>query len=429
LRASVEAATLARMRPCPRGVLLALVACLAGCAGATQRIPIVRTATGAGSTTESDVHEALGVWATNFASLVGAAADRIHSESRDRVIRRHAVLWQLRMIPLARLAAFRPDAKGAYVASLAVASAQHDYLATGEGSALFGAHQEIAIEAASKLERDLIDLGDTFLNERQLKRLRGEVDELVAQRPMYGLFSADVLIQGLADPDVRDRFEWVVSLPMTPFRALAGVSDTAQAVQNFNETAREFTEVVNELPQLTRWQLELLLYDAEELEAIERALAAAASMAESAQDLSNTAAELPASLGAELTAQVRHARAAIAELDAALARAEKLAAPLSHVADRVGEASAQWTTLIAELRSDDAEEDGGRPFDVREYESAATRINEASSGVRALVEEINRLDASGARALLNGATWRAAILIAFFFAALGVYRALVSRLR
>jgi len=415
------------MRPHLSSVLLALMACLAGCAAVTQHIPMLMPGAGSGSATEADVHEALGVWAANFASLVGAAADRIHGESSDRVTRRHAVLWQLRMVPLARFAAFRPDAKGGYVASLAVAIAQHAYLTTGEGAALFGAHQEIAIEAASKLERDLVDLGHTFLDERQLARLRGEVDELVAQRPMYGLFTADKLVQGLADPEVRDRFEWVVALPMTPFRALAGMSDTAQAVQNFNDTAREFTEVVSALPQLTRWQLELLLYDAEELDSVERALAAATSMAESAQGLSNTAAELPASLGAELAAQVRDARAAIADLDAALARAENLAAPLTHVADRVGEASAQWTTLIAELRSDD--EDGGRPFDVREYESAAARINEASSGVRALVEEINRLDASGARALLNGATWRAALLIGVFFCALGAYRLLVSRLR
>jgi hypothetical protein len=49
--------------------------------------------------------------------------------------------------------------------------------------------------------------------------------------------------------------------------------------------------------------------------------------------------------------------------------------------------------------------------------------------VRALVEELNRLDASGARALLNGATWRAALLIAVFFSALATYRLLISRLR
>jgi hypothetical protein len=109
---------------------------------------------------------------------------------------------------------------------------------------------------------------------------------------------------------------------MAPFRALSGGSDTAQAVQNFNETAREFTEVVSGLPQQSRWQLALLLYDAEELESVERALAAAESMAEGAQGMSSAAAALPSSLGAEMTARIHEARAAIADLDTALARAE-----------------------------------------------------------------------------------------------------------
>ena len=139
--AAAGPATLASMRPYRTGVLLALVACLAGCAGVTQRIPVLRSAGESGATTESDLHDALGVWAASFSSLLGAAADRIHAESRDRVTRRHAVLWQLRMIPLARLAAFRPDPKAGYVASLAVASAHQAYLTTGEGGALFGAQQ------------------------------------------------------------------------------------------------------------------------------------------------------------------------------------------------------------------------------------------------------------------------------------------------
>jgi hypothetical protein len=415
------------MRPYRAAAPLALVACLAGCAGVRDRIPVLRSGSQSSSATESDLHAALGVWAASFASRVGAAADRIHG-ARDRVARRHAVLWQLRMIPLARLAAFRPDPKTAFVASLAVASAQQAYLTTGEGGALFGAQQAIAVEAASHLVQDLIDLGRAFLSERQLARLQGEVDELIAQRPIRGLFMADALIDGFTDPAVRDEFSWVADLPMAPFRALSGMSNTALAVQNFNETAREFTEVVNGLPQLTRWQLELLLYDAEELESVERALAAAESMAEGAQGVSSAAAALPASLGAEMAARIHESRAAIAELDAALARAENLAVPLTHVADRVSEASAQWTTLLAARRAEDVE-DGGRPFDVREYESAAARIAEASHGVRALVEELNRLDASGVRTLLNGATWRAALLIGVFFGALATYRLLVSRLR
>ena len=406
--------------------LLAMSAGLAGCTTVTQRLPaLVGIETGAAATA-SDLRAALGTWATSFTSLVTAACDRIRAESSERSVRRHTLLWQLRMIPLARRAAFRLSAQEGYVAALAIATAQHAYLTEGEGQALFGDQQPIAADAASRLEQEVLALGRVFLDDRQIERLQQEVDTLVAEHPIRGVFAADALVQGFADPKVRGTFGWVVNLPLVPFRALAGVSDTAQAVQNFNETAREFTDTVDELPHQTRWELELLLYDAEELESVERALAAAESFALGAERISGAAETLPAELGAELVARRAEARDAIAELDGALARAEGLAAPLERVAERLGEASAQWTALLAERR---ARQDGGRPFDVREYESAAGQIADASREIRALVTELNGLDASGVEALVDRAAWRAALLIGVFFAALAAYRALTSRLR
>jgi hypothetical protein len=399
----------------------------AGCADVTQRIPTLGLAGQSTEATASELRAALAVWSSSFSSLVTAASDHIRAETTERNVRRHTLLWQLRMIPLARQAAFRPDAQEAYVAALAVASAQHAYLTEGEGRALFGGQQAIASDAASKLEEDVLDLGRVFLSDRQIERLQKEVDVLVAQHPIRGAFAADALVQGFSDPNVRGTFSWVVDLPMVPFRALSGVSDTAQAVHDFNETAREFTETVNELPHLTRWELELLLYDAEELESVDRALAAAESFALGAERISGAAETLPEEVGEQLAARLEEARATIAELDAALVRAEALAGPLQHVADRVGDASAQWTTLLTEMRAD---EDGeGRPFDVREYESAADRIEGATREIRALVTELNALDASRAEALVDRAAWRAAFLVVLFFAALAAYRLLVSRLR
>src|SRR5262249_35898541 len=82
-----------------------------------------------------------------------------------------------------------------------------------------------------------------------------------------------------------------------------------------------------------RWQAELLLYDAEELESVERALSAAESVAVGAQGISGAATALPEELGAEMAAQLHEAKAALAELDSALARAQALGEPLSRVAD------------------------------------------------------------------------------------------------
>jgi hypothetical protein len=401
----------------------------AGCASVRARLPVAMPGVSQVGPTAAELHGALAGWTLSFQGLVVAACDRIRTGTREREPRRSSLVWQIRMIPLSKQAAFRPDAQEAYVAALAIASAQLDYLETGEGRSLFGAQQEVAIGAAREIEEGALAVGRQFLNDRQIARLQKEVDELVTENPIRGVFAADALLQGFVENTSRGMFSWVVDLPMVPFRALAGVSDTAQAVNSFNETAKEFTQTVADLPHLTRWQLELLLYDAEELEAVDRALLAAESFASGAERISGAAETLPEAFGAELAARLEEARATIAELDSALARAEGLSGPLAHVADRVGEASAQWTALLAELGEREEGEPEGRPFDVREYEAAAGRIADASRELRALVTELRGLDASAGRALLDAAAWRAGGLILFFFAALAAYRFATSRLR
>ena len=403
-------------------VLVGATAC-----AVAQQVPLLNRAAPSATATASELRDALASWSSSFASLVTAASDRIRAESRERTVRRHTLLWQLRMIPFARDAAFRRDAQEAYVASLALATAQRRYLEAGEGSGLFGAQQPIAVDVARRIEADVLEVGSGFLSQRQLAQLEQEVGGLVARHPIRGVFAADALVQGFESSATRGSFAWVIDLPMVPFRALSGVSDTAAAVHAFNETAREFTESVNEMPHLTRWELELLLYDAEELDSTTRALAAVESFASGAERISGVAETLPEDIGAELSARLEEARAPLAELDGALARAETLSGPLVHVADRLGAASREWTTLLTELRSDD-EGEAGRPFDVREYEAAADRIGEASREIRGLVAELGRLESPAAEALVDRIAWRAAALIAVFFAALALYRLLSSRL-
>jgi hypothetical protein len=413
--------------------LLVLSLFVTGCNAVRARMPIlgeipVVGAMGGAAYTASELQEALAGWAGGFSTQVAAACDRIRDATRDRGARRNCLLWQLRMVPLAKQAAFRPDPQEAYVAALALSRGQRTYLEQGEGAALFGAQQSIAIDAARAIEAQSLAIGHSFLNESQLKRLDSEVAALVADHPIGGAFSADALITSFTASTARKTFSWVVNLPMVPFRALSGVSDTAQAVHQFDETAREFTETVAQLPPLARWQLELLLYDVEELESVDRALRAAESVADGAERVSTAAETLPQAVGSELAARLEQARASIAELDRALARAESLAGPLTHVADRIGEASAQWNAILAP-REEAAPKERGRPFDVREYESAADHIGTASRDVRELVDAVNALDASALEALVDRATWRAGILVCVFFAALAAYRIAVSRLR
>src|SRR5688572_17076874 len=182
--------------------LLVLGIALVGCAK-VARVPGAVMRGGTGGPTETELHASLGVWAASFESFVGATADQIRAESADRTVKRHAVLWQLRMIPLARLAAFQPDPQSGYVSSFTLARAQSEYLHAGHGSSLFGEQQARAREAARRLEQEATDLGHLFLNDRQLSRLRKQVDELIAQHPIQGVFAADALIASFVDPKRR----------------------------------------------------------------------------------------------------------------------------------------------------------------------------------------------------------------------------------
>jgi hypothetical protein len=384
---------------------------------------------GSGEPTAEELHEALALWAISFQGNVSAACDEIRLATREREPRRNSLLWQMRMIPLARQAAFRADPQEAYVAAVTLASAQYEYLYQGQGKELFGAQQPIAVQAAREIESRALALGDHFLSKRDVTRLEKQVDEVIARHPIRGTFAVDALIDGFAETSQSGLFSWVIDLPMVPFRALSGVSDTAQAVASFNDTAQEFTETVAALPNLTRWQLELLFYDAEELEAVDRALGAAEGVADGAERMSRVAETLPAELGQEVGAQLEQARATIAELDALLARVESLSGPLTQVADRVGEASEQWTAVLGAFSQDEGSDDEGRPFDIREYEAAAVSIADAGRQLRELVDDLASLEGTRAAALLDAATWRAGLLILVFFAALAAYRIVLARLR
>jgi hypothetical protein len=99
------------------------------------------------------------------------------------------------------------------------------------------------------------------------------------------------------------------------------------------------------------------------------------------------------------------------------------------VADRVGEASEQWTAVLGAFSQDEGSDDEGRPFDIREYEAAAVRIADAGRQLRELVDDLASLEGTRAAALLDAATWRAGLLILVFFAALAAYRIVLARLR
>jgi hypothetical protein len=414
-------------------VCFALLVGMLGCAALPVSLPGMRRSEP--GITQDELRVELADFSSRFGRIVIGAGDRIRDATSDPMIRRRALLWQMRLVPLVQQATFAPAPKEAFIAVNGLVVNQRIYLTTGPGAQLFGPQQPIAAEAARQLEDDFYDIARLFLSTEEVAKLRDEVEVYSAQSGLSGSdFSLTNVQRQIRQARESGRFDWVVSVPMSPFRALEGVGSGAEAIHDFNETALRLSQIVESLPQQMRWQTELLLYNAETRESTITALAAMESFAESASQLAGVAERLPFDLEAALGSS----QGALAEANRTLLTAQELIEPLRATAEQVALAGASWGTI---LQSEGEPDPDARPFDIREYEAAAQGIGEAAAELSGLATQIavlvetQRLEStlsgvdsavsrveSGGRGVVDHAAWRGLQLLLAFFALLLVYR-------
>jgi hypothetical protein len=380
--------------------------------------------------TEDELASELDAYGQRFAIGVTAAADAVSAAATERETRRRSLLWKMRMVPAVGIASSEKDAQAEYVALLTLAIAQRKYLTEGEGAALFGAQQPIAVAEAKRLEEDCLGLGLRFLTESAREGVRWQVEDLTWRYPLRNVFLAETTARGYAAEQTVGTFDWVFAIPLSPFRALEGVDTGAQAIREFNGTARDFSDKVARLPELVRWESELLLYNAEDRDTVAGSLAALETVAASAERLSLAAERLPADLRSEIEATMREiearqeglqktlaeARAGLVDLGASLEKASALSEGLARLAEQADRAGATWQGVATTLRGpEDARDPNARPFDITEYERVAARVESASHAVREMAAEL-RAGGDAFRGLLDATFVRLALLLLAFFA-------------
>jgi hypothetical protein len=418
--------------------LVAVLGCNTPLSGVLQRVPGIRS----GQITEEELHNELLSAANRFVVAVATAADSIAQQSTDRNVRRRSLLWKVRMIPLAQQGALHPRATQGLLQLFAISTAQREYLVSGSGSTLFGDHQEIARTTAIELEGAMEELSRRVLSAAQADRLNTEVERLASENPIRGEFMLESTQGAFSRAASRGAFDFVLAVPLVPFRALEGVESGAQAIHEINTTARQFSDLVAVLPEQTRWQMELFLYDLEDRHTVIAALESTQSIAESAERLSLAAETLPETTRREFVALLEESQAGQAELretlaalretlasaDSALGNARPLAESLERIAANVDAAGRSWQGVVESVRAgDDTPRDpNAKPFDILDYERTATRIATTASELRALVADVQGGGSGGS--LLDALLWRALALVAASFALLLVYRVLASLL-
>lgn len=404
-------------------LLAAIVLVSSGCTA--LRWPFSRADGLASGLTLDELGSELAAYAARFGSTVHDASTAISEQSELRSMRRVALVWRLQMPPLIEQVAFEPSPRLGFVACVMLAKAQHRYLTEGDGRALFGEHQSIAVDAAQVLVDDVFSIGERFLTKSQLAEVDARTTAFAAEYPIRGReFSVQAIPRTVVRQELAESFGWLFALPLAPFRALQGVDTGAAAIRDFNRTAAEFAQIAKQMPERLRGQLELFAYDLEDRETVERSVDALDRAATSAERAATSVERLPD----DMRRLLGESQGSVEAAGKVVAQLESLAGPLAETASQLEQASAHWLAVLGP-KDTGPRDPNDRPFDVLEWQATATSIGQAASELRGLATELETLTGSaGLDAAIDRIFWRAVALVGVFFALLLVYRVLTARL-
>ncbi len=435
-------------------VMLLIGFMVTGCASPSSG----KNAVGTARLTEAELADQLNEFSDRFTTQVTSTANRISRDSEDRAIRKICLLWKIRSSTMIQDAILANHPQKAFLDAATLTVQMRKFLENpnSTGATLLGDHQQGALDTAVRLENDIFQIGSLFLNAEQLENLKQDIDTYTDENPMAGTFNLAAARSAKAQSSQSQMFDWVTAIPMAPFRALEGIDSGAQAISAFNVIAGQFSRIVEDMPEQTRWHAELLLYELEERQFTVDALDSFNKVALSAESLSQTAQTLPADLRKEVTlalqdfeSQQQQLQQTLNTLDGTIERATLMLDSVYAAGDNVAQAGESWREVfetIGALGGDKSEDpsEPSRPFDIREYTATAERLTEAAAELRSLVNEINQTlqnekvstlpaqalqDAeTRGRSVTDHAAWRVLQLMAAAFILMIVYRLISQRI-
>jgi len=343
------------------------------------------------------------------------------------------------------------DSIVAFIETWALSTRFRMYLEEGEGISLFGDAHETALNGSKRLEAEIQRIGVIFLKNDVFETARKNVTEFAHNNPIKGTFSNVIVYATEVQKGQQNPFLSVLKIPMTPFRAIEGVDRTATAIHQFSNTAERFSNIVAEMPESTRWQLQLLLFDLEEADMTKSFLNSLAQVSQSSAKLEQSVQKLPEQLREQLTKFVEDVDKKQAALQQTLQQAEKTSLAVSDTLEKLDKTAGSidvvvkdvndtvqaWNTaakttgeVVQEFNKNKPSQKEASSFNITDYRDTAQQTSQAANNIKALLAEIDKLlESRRYSSMLNHLLLRAAGLVVLIFVLAVLYRIISVRLR
>ena len=335
-----------------------------------------------------------------FTSRTKSAAAEIDRLSGDPKIMKMTLLWRSRAIAALHSVLEQPQPMVVLVDSWLLCTRLTNYIEAGEAANIFGDFQPIALEATKDIGAQIENIARKVLSEQLFDQTAKDLQNLALANPIQSGFTKTLMYSTQAKKDQPGLFESVVRIPLAPVRALEGVDRTSSAIYDFSTATRRMTEVMQELPESTRWQLLLSLYDLEETNMAKSFLNSLQNIAESSTKLSAVAEQLPALLEDpnQSQEQIRQTLQQVNETTAQLRqlfdKAQQTASVFSKTARDVNLAAVSWANAahatdeaIRRLKAQTAQSEDPTVAKA-DLKETAMAVREAANEIKLVSEEL-----------------------------------------
>ena len=281
------------------------------------------------------------------------------------------------------------------------------------------------LEAYQALEAEIWDIASKFLEQKHLDEVRTTIFDWREENPDQ-IAGGAVRLRGFwriaasrreKDPNVFESLGKMLSLD-----PLAGLEPAKREVAEARILGERVLFYGQRAPLVFASQAELLGLKLAGMPQVEAAIENTGKISQAATSLSETAAGLPEAVRAEreaLVAQVseelaKQREGLVRDLETSEEPVRRILADSKETAEALRSASAQiqdgirtLDQFIANVSADTPDDGGppGRPFDVREYGEAASRITEAAKELNGLLRDVEANE-SGTGKLLDEAAAR-----------------------
>lgn len=360
------------------------------------------------------------------------------------------LLMRARMVQGLNAMLYQEDSVIAFIETWAMCARFRAYLELGEGADLYGEGQEIAVNSAKQIESEIERIGHIFLKDDVFETAKKNISEFTNSNPMKGTFSNIEVFATAPRKGELNPFVSIVKIPMTPFRAIEGVDRTATAVHRFTDTADRATDILGGLPESTRWQLQLLLYDLEEADMTKSFLSSVTQFSESSSRLSKSVDDFPKQIREELSQFIKEVDDKQENLRKTLEQVEKTTVSIGNTLDKVNktadtlgnvakdltETSKAWESaanatgdIAQKFNKGKGPSEKKQPFNINDYRAAAEQTSRAANDIEGLLASIDSfLTSRKYNRIIDAITWRAIGFVFAVFILAVAYRVVSVRL-